>query len=262
MSTTDIDYKGLRERVSLHQGIQYLGLKVVQKSGTFRSACPQCRRGGDRALAITPGKGWSCWSSGGNRPADSGLDATSLVAHVKNTNNRAAAIELINHYAVPAEPQQRAPSPRPIEGREPTALNYLTYTEAVEGLGISEDTCTEWGAGFAPRGTMIGRLLVPIRKKDGSYYAVDGKVQYVGIAMSPEQSPRYQFADRFKPQDVIFGADRITTDEVRMVQDVLSVLIAWQSGEEAICFLSETVDALQHQLLAALQDEKQFSVFY
>jgi hypothetical protein len=260
MSTTDIDYKSLRERVSLHQGIQYLGLKAIEKNGTFRTACPACRRGGDRALAITPMKGWSCWANGGNRPGASGLDATSLVAHVKGVTNHNAAIELIRHYAVEKEP--RAPSPAPKQVREARPLDYLTYTEAVEGLGISEETCREWGAGFAPRGTMIGRFLVPIRRKDGSYYVVDDRVQYVGIAMSPEQSPRYQFADRFKPQDVIFGADRITSDEVRLVQDVISVLIASQTGEQAICFMTELVDPLQHQMLAALQDEKQFSVFY
>ena len=73
---------------------------------------------------------------------------------------------------------------------------------ASAGLGLSETTCHAWGAGYAPKGIMRGRLAVPIRDRAGTLLA------YVGIAVSEQASPRLHFPNGFDPHSIIFGAGR------------------------------------------------------
>jgi hypothetical protein len=52
--------------------------------------------------------------------------------------------------------------PKPPGERELKPLDYLVFSEAVETLGLTEATCTAWGAGYAPKGIMRDRLAIPI----------------------------------------------------------------------------------------------------
>jgi hypothetical protein len=47
-----------------------------------------------------------------------------------------------------------------------------------------------------------------------------------------------------------------------MVRDPVDVMLAHEIGEVAVCFLTVLVEPAQHELLAALQDQHKFSLFY
>src|SRR3954464_14446716 len=56
-----IDFAEIKGRVTELQAADMLGLKL-KKSGaaTWRGHCPICNNKNQRALAVTPGKGWYC----------------------------------------------------------------------------------------------------------------------------------------------------------------------------------------------------------
>jgi CHC2-type zinc finger protein len=182
-----IDFQDLKSRVSIEQVTQFLGLQLKRSGPALRGPCPACRAGGDRALVITPEKKvFYCFS------AKKGGDQLALAAHIKGCSVRQAAEELVSRYGngEPGSTSSRNSSPAPPvpkkEGLKP--LDYLaTDHEVVEMLGLSQIACEALGAGFASKGTMAGRILIPLRLPDGEL------VGYFGIATKPDQAPLLQF---------------------------------------------------------------------
>jgi DNA primase len=251
MSNTFIDFEALKARVKIEQAIPLLGLQMKQHGEQYRGPCPVCKQGGDRALAINSGKqSYYCF------PQRKGGDLIALVAHVRGLTQKDAAAYLEQQFGNSApshsdtvhSTRNSSPSPPAPQGRELKPLDYLVFNETVEGLGLSEATCTAWGAGYAPKGIMRGRFAVPIHDRAGTLLA------YVGVAMSAETSPRLRFPNGFDPRSVIFGADRVKEGELYLVRDPLDVLTAYQSGVENVVAFLAPITAQQVEMLAALMD--------
>jgi DNA primase len=130
-------------------------------------------------------------------------------------------------------------------------LPYLqAQHEAVQALGVSPETLEHFGAGYAPKGIMRGRLAIPVRGRNGELLA------YCGRAVNGE-SPTLTFPNGFEPASVIFNAERTVEGEFYLVRDPLQVLVAHESGvDNVVAFLTEDITALQLEMLAALMDEK------
>jgi DNA primase len=77
-------------------------LKLTKSGDAYRSPCPACNRGGERAIVITPAKAaYYCFAQ------KKGGDCISLVAHVKGIGQREAAEWIMEQL-----PQRGAPSPQ------------------------------------------------------------------------------------------------------------------------------------------------------
>jgi hypothetical protein len=88
---------------------------------------------------------------------------------------------------VPDRPQsQKAGSNPPSPGIKP--LDYLQHDHpAVEAIGFEAETAKALGVGFAPRGTMSGLVLIPVRLETGELAG------YIGITEA--KLPRKFFLD-------------------------------------------------------------------
>ena len=190
-------YDDVRERVSMRDAAEFLqlGQPRVEAQGTqWRYQCPACRGGDKRSLSIniSDNKGFGCFVGAvGKHPKVKGNDATSLVAHVRGITQRDAA-EMLHEHFCSASRSVPVSSPKPLtrteESKGLAALDYLEAEHAVlDLLGISSASCRALGAGFAPRGTMIGRILIPLRLETGKL------VGYLGIATKADQAPLLLF---------------------------------------------------------------------
>ena len=255
MVTKFIDIQDLKTKVSLVDVAQMLGLKLIKHGNQFRCACP-VHGGGDRALAVTPGQGFKCWASGMK-----GGDQIGLVAHIKECGQRDAAETIETHFKFTATsstvPDTVPPAPARKQGFDPAA--YLRgldpAAEALSDLGISPVTLTKYRGGYSKTGVNRGRLALAMCDPQG---AVLG---FCGRAIGQESQPLI-FPTGFQPESVVFGVDHIEGGEVRMVRDVLDVLNANDLEEPAICFLTGLIEPQQHEMLASLQDQRKFKVFY
>lgn len=253
-----VDFATLKARVSIEQAAQMLGLALRPAGKQFRAPCPACKSGGDRALVVTPERGlFYCFS------AKAGGDLITLVSHVQGCGQNEAALLIDRHFGgtVRTVPRNSDTVPRSsttvpqgrVDGmekaRELKPLDYLQPVhEAVQALGVSEATCRQFGAGYAPKGIMRGRLAIPIHSRDGVLLA------YCGRAVR-EESPTLLFPNGFDPAAVIFGADRVQAGPLILVRDPLQVLKAHESGvENVVAFLTEAVAAQQLEMLAGLMD--------
>jgi hypothetical protein len=50
--------------------------------------------------------------------------------------------------------------------------------------------------------------------------------------------PLYTYPTGVQPQDFIFGQDRLSEGEVRLVREPLEVIQASEVGEQAVCWLT------------------------
>jgi DNA primase len=245
-----IDFQHLKQTIKIDSVFALLGLQLKQAGEQWRGACPACKSGGDRTLVVTPNKAaFYCFA------AKQGGDVIALVAHIKAIDMKEAAAFL----AADSDPPTKAPTskstlPVTVPEKEKAGFNPLTYLQpehpAVQGLGVSAETASHFGAGFAPRGILRGRLAIPIHDRDGTLTA------YCGRAVKDE-SPALLFPNGFQPSDFIFGAHLVRAGQLTLVGDPLSVLSAYESGvENVVAFLTDSIAAQQLEMLASLMDER------
>jgi hypothetical protein len=193
MARQPVDFRALKE-ITFQQAIDFLSeLKLYKREGDqMRFACPACGGDDKRALSINPEKGFRCFE--GNK---TGTDAVALVAHVRGISQYDAGRILQDHFLSGQKPA-RAPSAASsaLDGRrEPlqAPLDYLVHEHPVADLlGLSAATLEALGGGYAPKGTMAGRLLIPLRMEDGRL------VGYLGIATKEDQEPLLRFPDNLE----------------------------------------------------------------
>src|SRR5438105_3102300 len=94
-----VDFAALKEQVSIDKVVTMLGLEMKKSGAQIRSACPACRSGGDRALAITVDRGsYYCFAE------RKGGDCIALAAHVLGIQPREAAERIARHYGLDTAP--------------------------------------------------------------------------------------------------------------------------------------------------------------
>jgi DNA primase len=170
------DFAEIKEKVSIEQAVEMLGLEVTRSGGQLRSPCPACGNGGHRALAITPSKGLAyCFSAG------VGGDVIFLASHIDKCSLVEAGNRLADYFKigqkqkphVPQATEHKKTVAKPPAQFDPKAFaEKLEYSPEVEALGISEEDAQALGIGF-----YRGKLYQALRYDTGDiagFAAVEG----------------------------------------------------------------------------------------
>ncbi len=181
-----INFQDVKDRVPILDAAKFLQLELKESNGEvhqYRAPCPACKSGGERALAITPTRGYYC------NAAKTGGDVISLVAHVGGISFRRAAEVLVNHFQLKAPPQAQAPAPQPTPASTPVATglkpleNLDAAHELVKAINLPDTVAVKLGAGYCNKGLMRGYVALPLRLPTGQL------VGYIGVkdAKLPKQ---------------------------------------------------------------------------
>jgi DNA primase len=233
-----IDFAELKERVSIEDVFPMLDLEMQQKGDQWRGPCPACDSR-DRTLVVTSSKqSFYCFA------ARKGGDLIALVAHVRDLGMRDAALAIADFCGTVTVTDERNSNrsdgtvPNSARGKDDgkRTLQPLAYLqsdhEVVEALGLSSETCEHFGAGYAPKGIMRGRLAIPIHDLNGELVA------YCGRAVRDGQRPVLAFPKGFDSSRHVFNLHRMEEGELYCSSDPLDVLLAFENGvENAIAFL-------------------------
>jgi hypothetical protein len=232
-----IDFGALKERVSMEQAVQLLGLQLRPQGHQLRGACPVCKTGGDRALVITPGKGlYYCFAG------QTGGDQIALTAHIKGfKNQQEAAAFLDGNGTVPGTVQNSTVSKK-----------GATVPPAHKDRGFGPLSYLEPQHEDAPKGVLRGRYAVPVKSRTGELLA------YAGIAVTKEQTPALLFHN-FDPSSHLFNADRVAEGgDLWVCRDPLAAILAVENGipvENVVSFLAP-ITAQSLEMLSSLMDER------
>jgi len=252
----NVDFADLKTRVSLTDVLFMLKVTNLRNSGgTLRGPCPIC--GGDptdRHFVATEGKGWYC------HHCKNGGDIIKLVATVRQIDVRAAALAIQEHLGgtVHGATVHRAPVP---EGNRaaPQLQQILERLqpehEAIQKLGISPQTAADFESGFEKAGLLRGRYGVALRDPQGTLTG------FVGIALSPDQSPRLKFPESIDPAAILFNAHRVAQGgDLFVCRSPLEAILAVENGapiDSVIAFATPLVSPQQWEMLASFMDEHQ-----
>jgi DNA primase len=228
-----INFAELKANTQIEQVFPMLDLVLKQRGDQWRGQCPVCD-GSDRSFVVTKTKeAWYCFG------CRKGGDVIAMVAHVRDLSMKDAAHAIADGTVTVTGNSSRNSSttvPPSAEGKETEKLQPLAYLqpahEAVQKFGLSEETCTHFGAGYAPRGILRGRLAIPIHDLSGELVA------YCGRAVNEKQKPLLTFPKSFDPSLYVFNLHRVEGGELYCTNDPLDVLLAFENGvENAIAFL-------------------------
>lgn len=156
-----IDFRNLKDRVTLEQVLAWKGWSGTQKGDQLKGACLVCKDTSDRCFVVTLSKGlWHCFS------CKAGGDCIELIALIEDCSTKKAAELIAAHFLT--EQVDRVDELKPLDYLQPghEAVTALMPKEVAEALG----------AGYAAKGTMAGRVLLPLRTPSGKL------VGYVGVS--------------------------------------------------------------------------------
>jgi DNA primase len=173
------DFQVIKERVTIEEAAQSLGLLLTKSNAQFRGPCPACQTGGPRALVITPAKGlFYCFSAG------IGGDLIAMWGHAQKCSLADAGRQIEATFRignVTSAPVNRTPVTVPDAPPAPqqTGLKALDYLEpdhpSVVAAGFDPDEAAALGIGYAGKGLMRGTVAVPIRDDTGTLLG------YIGV---------------------------------------------------------------------------------
>lgn len=170
-----LDFEEIKKSTPFEKAMNLLGLEMKKAGSQFRGPCPKCKSGGERALVVTPQKGWYCFA------LQAGGDVIALTAHIKDCSAKDAAQFLAGGNCTSTTTSTRNSKlvPESVSGDETKKFAPLAYLEpahmAVDALGFCTDFSAKHGIGYAPRGTMKGYVLIPFRDDLGNLLG------YVGV---------------------------------------------------------------------------------
>ena len=169
-----VNFEEVKARVSFEQAAQMLKLQLKKATGNqFRCPCPACPKAGERALVITPDKGFYCWG------VRKGGDVIALAAHVMGISTKEAAAFLAGdqEHRAPTIPESESVQE---SGRTLSPLTYLDPDhEAVQAVGFDAGFAKKHGIGYASKGLMRGTVAVPFRDEHGNLLGYVGATELV-----------------------------------------------------------------------------------
>lgn len=170
------DFDSVIAAVTWEKAMELLGLKMTGKnvrSGElqYRGECPHHKTGKDRAIVVTPGKGWYCWGSGHN-----GRTVIGLASHIRLCSEPHAARFLMGS----PQPEKKKPADsgtskpegeKPHQAFDPEGykqkLNYDHADVQAAAPWLTPEIAEQLAIGFAPSGLHRKRIAFPIRDTKG-----------------------------------------------------------------------------------------------
>jgi DNA primase len=156
----------------------------------------------------------------------------------------------------PRETPHKAEAPAEELGPNPPlkfALKELqTDHPYIADRGLSPETAAEFGLGYCKRGTMAGRVVIPIHDIAGKLVGYAGR--WPGEE-PPEKRPKYKLPEGFKKTSEVFNLHRALQEgsgsPLIVVEGFFDVMRLWQLGwRRAVSLMGSHLSATQERLLA------------
>jgi DNA primase len=273
-----VSFEEIKKKVTLQMAIERYGIPLRRLNATtLRGRCPlpvhQSEKSAESFTAtLNKGTGgaWACQSQSCKQARGRvGGNVLDFVAAMEQCSVRDAAIKLQTWFLVQAageEPEKRKlgdgePSwqgtaePKPEESAAGGCVSNQPLTFALQriddshpylaGRGITEETTRNFGAGFFPgKGTMSGRVVIPIHNPKGECVA------YAGRSIDGTE-PRYKFPAGFHKSLELFNLHRTVGEfYVVVVEGFFDCMKVSQAGFPCVALMGCTMSAAQQRLLS------------
>lgn len=158
-------------------------------------------------------------------------------------------------------PQQARPTEEPPEDdgeNKPLSFkleNLKTDHAYFAERGLTPATVELFGLGFCAKGTMSGRVVIPIHNAAGELVGYSGRWP----GQPPEDRPKYKLPAGFKKSAEVFNLDKAVLEEkglpLIVVEGFFDVIKLWQLGfRRVVSIMGSSLSARQEAALVAASE--------
>jgi DNA primase len=271
LSNTFVDFKEIKDRVSIEALLGYYNIKLRRvNQQSMRGNCPLPMHSSEKSkesFIIQTGKNiWTCQSSScvAGRSGKKGGNILDFVALMENCSIRDAAVKLRDWFLVTKHNSEPQKGSDPIPERNPKTDDEgdnkpLTFTlhgidcahQYLQERGITAEIAEHFCIGFFPgKGSMSGRVVIPIHNERGELIA------YAGRAIDKTE-PKYKLPAGFKKSEVLFNLHRrdASDNTVIIVEGFFDSVKVHQAGfPEVVALMGSSLSVRQEELLRKCSD--------
>lgn len=268
------DYNGIKAKVSIEDVLGHYGLLdgFTRRGDQLSGCCPihKGSRKGQFSVSLSK-NAFKCFSG----ECGAKGNQIDLVAAMEDVSFREAALLLQEWFGIePGDPPERRERGRRSSSRnkasggddapkaaravdEPKENKPLTFylnlesSPYLESRGLSPETIAYFGLGLCSRGSMQGRIAIPIHDHEGKLVAYAGR--WAGEDSEiPEGEGKYKLPAGFHKSLVVYNLQRIPagTKQVIIVEGFFSVFALHQLGyKNVVSTMGSSISGEQLQLL-------------
>jgi DNA primase len=239
-----VDYRAVKAAVSMEMALASYGIQLHRLDRDYlRGRCPlpvHSSKSSRQSFIVNTGKNaWACHSDSciaarGGRIGGNVLD---FIAAMENCSVREAALKLQDWFTVPQplrSPRVSQPEVLPSHDATPSANQPLSFALShidcghpyLTERGVHPETARHFGIGYnRGKGSMAGRVVVPIHDENGFLVA------YAGRSVD-ETYAKYRFPPRFRKSLVLFNIHRAAAhgESVVVVEGFFDCIKVHQAG--------------------------------
>jgi DNA primase len=270
-----VDFKAVKAAVSILQVLEHYGIadKFKRSGDSLSGPCPLHDGQNPTQFRVSIGK--NCWHCFGR--CNDGGNVLEFVARKESVTLREAALMLCDWFRLsegekptdkdePTAPKTKQPTKAakakadapPVDDASPNkplgfALQNLdTAHPYFAERGLSEATIAEFGLGFCGKGSMTGRVVIPIHNGDGKLVAYAGRLPG---APPDEETPKYKLPPGFKKARELFNYHRALRESAELplviVEGFFDCMALWQHGiRRVVALMGSSLSPQQEELVA------------
>ena len=272
-----VDFKAVKAAVSILQVLEHYGIadKFKRSGDSLSGPCPLHDGQNPTQFRVSIGK--NCWHCFGR--CNDGGNVLEFVARKESVTLREAALMLSDWFHLPEGEQpadkkskttdtpKAKPSPKPNKAKADAsqtddntpnkplgfALQHLdTAHPYFAERGLSEVTIAEFGIGFCGKGSMTGRIAIPIHNAEGKLVAYAGRLPG---APPDEETPKYKLPPGFKKARELFNCHRAFQEPAEqplvIVEGFFDCMALWQRGvRRVVALMGSSLSPQQEELIA------------
>ncbi len=277
-----VDFKYIKQHVAIEAVLNHYRVRLRRTNHiSLRGACPlptHSSKKSQESFGVHTAKNiWACQSTScaATRQGKKGGNVIDFVSIMENCSIRDAALKLQEWFLA----SQRASSVAQKESGTTEKLVAEKEREVIEvgankpllftlknidhahayvrQRGLKEETAKTFGAGFFPgRGSMSGRVVIPISNERGELVA------YAGRSIDGSE-PKYKLPSGFKKSEVLFNLHRVLahareaghgTNLVIVVEGFFDCMKVHQAGfPNVVALMGSSISKAQEKLLCAFK---------
>ena len=279
-----VDFKAVKAAVTMLQVLEHYGLaESFKRTGNSLSGpCPL--HGGENRTQFRVSLEKNCWNCFGT--CKGGGNVLDFVARKQGLTLREAALALCDWFELPtqeklARPARDAGEPPTLEAPSNAARRLKAIKAkakpdgpsegenapnkplgfALQNLdaehpylaerGLSAETIAEFGIGYCDKGSMTGRIVVPIHNAEGQLVAYAGR--WPGTPPD-EDTPKYKLPPGFRKAQEVFNLHRAMCEPqdrpLYVVEGFFDCLRLWQHGiRRVVALMGSSLSPVQAALI-------------
>jgi DNA primase len=273
--TVYVDFKTVKAAVSMSQIIDRYGLteRFKRHGDSLSGPCPLHDGQNPTQFRVSLTK--NCWNCFG--ACQGGGNTLDFVARKEGVTVREAALKISEWFDLPLGEKPEAedehehshkekPQPKAKTTRQPDATAPDTGPNkplgfALQNLdpahpylaerGLSAETIAEFGLGHCQKGSMTGRIVVPIHNAEGQLVAYAGR--WPG-SPPDEDTPKYKLPPGFRKAQEVFNLHRAMREPqdtpLFVVEGFFDCMWLWQHGiRRVVALMGSSLSATQEELV-------------